>query len=30
VLRAHGRTGGWVTAVLRDDAAVRLLGMRPT
>ena len=24
-LRAHGRTGGWVTAVLRD----RLLGMKP-
>ncbi len=30
VLRAHGRTGGWVTAVLRDDDAIRLLGMRPT
>lgn len=29
VLRAHGRTGGWVTAVLRDDDGVRLLGMRP-
>src|SRR4051794_8067293 len=28
-LRAHGRTGGWITAVLRDDDAVRLLGMRP-
>jgi prephenate dehydrogenase len=28
-LRAHGRTGGWVTAVLRDDDGVRLLGMRP-
>jgi prephenate dehydrogenase len=25
----HGRTGGWVTAVLRDDDGVRLLGMRP-
>jgi prephenate dehydrogenase len=29
VLRAHGRTGGWVTAVLRDDDGLRLLGMRP-
>lgn len=29
VLRAHGRTGGWVTAVLRDADGVRLLGMRP-
>ena len=28
-LRAHGRRGGWVTAVLRDDDGVRLLGMRP-
>jgi prephenate dehydrogenase len=28
-LRGHGRTGGWVTAVLRDDDGVRLLGMRP-
>jgi prephenate dehydrogenase len=28
-LRAHGRTGGWVTAVLRDENGVRLLGMRP-
>lgn len=28
-LRAHGRAGGWVTAVLRDDDGVRLLGMRP-
>jgi prephenate dehydrogenase len=28
-LRAHGRTGGWVTAVLRDDDGLRLLGMRP-
>jgi len=28
-LREHGRTGGWITAVLRDDAGVRLLGMRP-
>jgi prephenate dehydrogenase len=30
VLRAHGRNGGWVTAVLRDDDGLRLLGMRPT
>jgi prephenate dehydrogenase len=29
VLRGHGRTGGWVTAVLRDDDGLRLLGMRP-
>lgn len=29
LLRAHGRTGGWITAVLRDDDGVRLLGMRP-
>ncbi len=28
-LRAHGRGGGWVTAVLRDSAGVRLLGMKP-
>ena len=28
-LRAHGRGGGWITAVLRDDDGVRLLGMRP-
>jgi prephenate dehydrogenase len=28
-LRAHGRTGGWITAVLRDDDGLRLLGMRP-
>lgn len=28
-LVAHGQTGGWVTAVLRDDDGVRLLGMRP-
>jgi prephenate dehydrogenase len=28
-LRAHGRTGGWVTAVLRDADGIRLLGMRP-
>jgi prephenate dehydrogenase len=28
-LRTHGRRGGWVTAVLRDDDAIRLLGMRP-
>jgi len=25
----HGRRGGWVTAVLRDDDGLRLLGMRP-
>ncbi|HEY2299868.1 MAG TPA: prephenate dehydrogenase/arogenate dehydrogenase family protein [Jatrophihabitans sp.] len=25
----HGASGGWVTAVLRDDDGVRLLGMRP-
>lgn len=25
----HGRAGGWVTAVLRDEGTVRLLGMRP-
>lgn len=29
-LRSHGRDGGWITAVLRDDDGVRLLGMRPT
>lgn len=29
-LLAHGHRGGWVTAVLRDDDGVRLLGMRPT
>jgi prephenate dehydrogenase len=28
-LTAHGRTGGWITAVLRDDDGLRLLGMRP-
>lgn len=28
-LREHGSAGGWVTAVLRDDSDVRLLGMRP-
>jgi prephenate dehydrogenase len=28
-LCAHGRRGGWITAVLRDDDGVRLLGMRP-
>jgi len=28
-LCAHGRAGGWITAVLRDDDGVRLLGMRP-
>jgi prephenate dehydrogenase len=25
----HGRNGGWITAVLREDGGVRLLGMRP-
>jgi prephenate dehydrogenase len=28
-LRRHGQAGGWITAVLRDDDGVRLLGMRP-
>jgi prephenate dehydrogenase len=28
-LRGLGRRGGWVTAVLRDDNEVRLLGMQP-
>jgi prephenate dehydrogenase len=28
-LCAHGRTGGWITAVLRDGQDVRLLGMKP-
>ena len=28
-LQAHGSRGGWVTAVLRDEDGVRLLGMRP-
>jgi prephenate dehydrogenase len=28
-LRGLGRDGGWVTAVLRDDDGLRLLGMRP-
>lgn len=28
-LRALGRDGGWVTAVLRDEDGLRLLGMRP-
>ena len=28
-LRAHGRQGGWVTAVLRGDDGTHLLGMRP-
>jgi prephenate dehydrogenase len=28
-LRDHGRRGGWVTAVLRDDDEIRLLGMQP-
>jgi prephenate dehydrogenase len=30
LLRLHGRNGGWITAVLRDDDGVRLLGMRPS
>jgi prephenate dehydrogenase len=25
----HGRRGGWVTAVLRDEDGIRLLGMQP-
>ncbi len=29
LLRAHGRGGGWITAVLRDGDGIRLLGMRP-
>jgi prephenate dehydrogenase len=29
-LCAHGREGGWITAVLRDGDEVRLLGMRPS
>ncbi|MFN2519344.1 MAG: hypothetical protein ABR604_09960, partial [Jatrophihabitantaceae bacterium] len=29
-LCAHGREGGWITAVLRDGERVRLLGMRPS
>src|SRR4051794_10639443 len=28
-LRKHGRTGGWLTAVLHDEDGLRLLGMRP-
>lgn len=28
-LCTHGMSGGWITAVLRDDEGVRLLGMRP-
>jgi prephenate dehydrogenase len=28
-LCAHGRGGGWITAVLPDEDGVRLLGMRP-
>jgi prephenate dehydrogenase len=28
-LRQLGHSGGWITAVLRDDDGVRLLGMRP-
>ena len=30
VLRAHGRDGGWITAVLHEPDGLRLLGMRPT
>ncbi len=29
-LMAHGRNGGWITAVLQEDDGPRLLGMRPT
>jgi len=28
-LRQLGHGGGWITAVLRDDDGVRLLGIRP-
>ncbi|HLY33502.1 MAG TPA: prephenate dehydrogenase/arogenate dehydrogenase family protein [Jatrophihabitantaceae bacterium] len=28
-LRAHGRDGGWITAVLREPSGTHLLGMRP-
>jgi prephenate dehydrogenase len=28
-LTTHGRTGGWITAVLRDEDGLRQLGMRP-
>jgi prephenate dehydrogenase len=28
-LCAHGRAGGWITAVLREQESMRLLGMRP-
>jgi hypothetical protein len=28
-LCSHGRSGGWITAVLRDEEGLRLLGMRP-
>jgi prephenate dehydrogenase len=28
-LRAHGRSGGWITAVIRGEGGTRLLGMRP-
>ena len=28
-LCGHGRSGGWITAVLRDEEGLRLLGMRP-
>jgi prephenate dehydrogenase len=29
VLRRHGGIGGWITAVLRDEDGLRLLGMKP-
>jgi prephenate dehydrogenase len=29
LLCAHGRAGGWITAILRDGGSPRLLGMRP-
>jgi prephenate dehydrogenase len=28
-LRAHGRRGGWITAIMREPTGTRLLGMRP-
>lgn len=28
-LCAHGREGGWVTAIMHEDGTTRLLGMRP-
>jgi prephenate dehydrogenase len=28
-LQAHGRVGGWITAVMREPRGTRLLGMRP-